>query len=250
MTALTGETGAGKTLVVEALELLVGGRADAAVVRAGAEEAVVEGRFVVGEREVVLSRAVPTAGRSRAYVDGRMAAASLLSELGDDLVDLHGQHAHQSLLNQPAQRAALDQFAGVDLEPVGEARQEIVAIDARLADLGGDPRALARTVDLLRFQLDEISSANIAALDEETELAAEESVLTQIGELRDTMSQARLALAGSDATPGAAGLGALDLLGSRRVAAVGPRQPRGPRRASERRAGRGRRRRPRAAPER
>jgi len=133
MTALTGETGAGKTLVVEALELLVGGRADAAVVRAGADEAVVEGRFVVGEREVVLSRTVPTAGRSRAYVDGHMAAASLLSELGDDLVDLHGQHAHQSLLNQPAQRAALDQFAGVDLEPVAEVRQEIAAIDARLS---------------------------------------------------------------------------------------------------------------------
>src|ERR1035438_5024747 len=69
MTALTGETGAGKTLVVEALELLLGGRADAAIVRAGASEAVVEGRFVADEREVVLSRAVPVDGRSRAYVD-------------------------------------------------------------------------------------------------------------------------------------------------------------------------------------
>src|SRR5437764_9805446 len=98
MTALTGETGAGKTLVVEAIELLVGGRADGVLVRKGAEEARVEGRFVVGEDEHVLARVVPAQGRSRAYVDGRMATAAELAALGAELVDLHGQHAHQSLL--------------------------------------------------------------------------------------------------------------------------------------------------------
>src|SRR3954469_8708397 len=72
MTALTGETGAGKTLVVEAIELLVGGRSDRALVGPGSREARVEGRFVVGDDEVVLTRVVPAAGRSRAYVDGRM----------------------------------------------------------------------------------------------------------------------------------------------------------------------------------
>src|SRR5688572_24954433 len=82
MTALTGETGAGKTLVVEAIELLVGGRADSLLVRAGAEEAIVEGRFVTGETEVVLARAVPASGRSRAYVDGRMAPIATLGEIG------------------------------------------------------------------------------------------------------------------------------------------------------------------------
>src|SRR3954471_11442205 len=90
MTALTGETGAGKTLVVEAIELLMGGRADAMLVRPGAVEAVVEGRFVVGGAEVVLSRAVPANGRSRAYIDGRMAPVSALAEAGRELVDLHG----------------------------------------------------------------------------------------------------------------------------------------------------------------
>src|SRR6059058_2194164 len=75
MTALTGETGAGKTLVVEAIELLVGGRAEAGVVRAGADEARVEGRFVVDGVEHVLARVVPRGGRSRAYVDGRLATA-------------------------------------------------------------------------------------------------------------------------------------------------------------------------------
>ena len=117
MTALTGETGAGKTMLVEAIELLVGGRADALVVRAGADEAVVEGRFVVDDDEVVLGRVVPRVGRSRAYVDGRLAPASALAEWGARLVDLHGQHTHQSLLAAATQRDALDRFAGVDLEP-------------------------------------------------------------------------------------------------------------------------------------
>jgi len=213
MTALTGETGAGKTLVVEALELLLGGRADAAVVRAGASEAIVEGRFVTGEAEVVVSRVVPVSGRSRAYVDGRMAPASLLSEIGDGLVDLHGQHVHQSLLHQAAQRDALDSYAGADLEPVERARQELASIDARLAGLGGDPRALARTVDLLRFELDEIKSAAISAPDEDEKLASEEEVLAHVGALRTALLEARAALVGSDATHAHAGAGAVDLLG-------------------------------------
>src|SRR5256886_11185104 len=91
MTALTGETGAGKTLVVEAIELLVGGRADSMLVRPGADEAVVEGRFVTDDGEIVLSRTVPANGRSRAYVDGRMAPVAALAEAGRELVDLHGQ---------------------------------------------------------------------------------------------------------------------------------------------------------------
>jgi len=78
MTALTGETGAGKTLLVEALELLVGGRADPTLVRPGATEALVEGRFVVDDEEVILARAVPTQGRSRAWVDEATARATAL----------------------------------------------------------------------------------------------------------------------------------------------------------------------------
>ena len=112
MTALTGETGAGKTLVVEALELLMGGRADPVIVRSGAKEALVEGRFFESieseESESILARSVPNSGRSRAWLDGGMATASALSEAGSRLVDLHGQHSHQSLLDPASQRAALD----------------------------------------------------------------------------------------------------------------------------------------------
>ncbi|MHB1784488.1 MAG: AAA family ATPase, partial [Acidimicrobiales bacterium] len=125
LTALTGETGAGKTLLVEALALLLGGRTDGSVVRAGAEEALVEGRFVAGEsgEELVLARAVPASGRSRGFVDGRMASAAVLAEAGNGLVDLYGQHEHQSLLRPGVQRQALDRYAGVDLGPVRDLRR-------------------------------------------------------------------------------------------------------------------------------
>ena len=177
-TALTGETGAGKTLLVTAIQLLVGGRADASVVRPGATEARVDGRFVDAEgNEVVLSRVVPADGRSRAYVDGRPAPVSALADLGADLVDLHGQHAHQSLLAPATQRAALDAFAGIDLGPLQDARAEVARLDHALAALGGDPRARARELDLLRFQVDELDAADLRDPDEEEALLREETLL-------------------------------------------------------------------------
>ena len=101
MTALTGETGAGKTMVVGAIEMLLGARADSGAVRPGADEAVVEGRFDLGGDEVVISRVLPADGRSRAYVNGRMATLATLGEVTGPLVDLHGQNSHQSLLRWP-----------------------------------------------------------------------------------------------------------------------------------------------------
>ena len=178
MIAVTGETGAGKTLVVTAIELLVGGRAEATVVRPGASEARVDGRFLTdaGE-EVVLSRVIPAEGRSRAYVDGRPAPVAALAEHGAALVDLHGQHAHQSLLAPATQREALDRFAGVDLEPLLAARRRLAAVDADLAALGGDPRARARALDLLRHQVAELERASLRDPDEDQVLEAEEDAL-------------------------------------------------------------------------
>jgi DNA repair protein RecN (Recombination protein N) len=177
MTALTGETGAGKTMLVEAIELLVGGRAESTLVRPGASEARIEGRFVVGDDEIVLARVVPAEGRSRAYVNGRLATVGVLADEGVALVDLHGQHAHQSLLAAAAQREALDRFAGVDLGPLRAVRQRVAAIDARLADLGGDARARARELDLLRFQIDELDRAAVVDPDEDVALEALEDEL-------------------------------------------------------------------------
>jgi len=177
MTALTGETGAGKTMIVGAIELLMGGRADAAMVRSGAEEAVVDGRFELDGEEVVLTRVVPRTGRSRAYLDGRPVTRAALAEVGERLVDLHGQHDHQSLLATAVQREALDRFGGIDLGPIRTARARVDDIDRQLAGLGGDERARARELDLVRFQLAELDDVAVTDADEDDRLHAEELLL-------------------------------------------------------------------------
>src|SRR5438128_2792472 len=128
-TTLTGETGAGKSLLVDALELLVGGRGDAALVREGAERAELSGEFEVSKAmegwlaerdlagdpgQLVLRRSIDRAGRSRCFINGHAATLAQLKEAGEWLVDLHGQHAHQSLLRAAAQRELLDAHAGTE----------------------------------------------------------------------------------------------------------------------------------------
>jgi DNA repair protein RecN (Recombination protein N) len=237
MTALTGETGAGKTLVVDAIELLVGGRADPVLVRAGADEAWVEGRFLrprgarhdgrdhgrdardegqdEGQDEIVLARAIPRSGRSRAYIDGRLATAGELAAVGVELVDLHGQHAHQSLLHMAAQREALDRFGRVDLGPLQAARQEIGAVLDELGRMGGDERARARELDLLRYQVADIDAAAIAGPDEDAELGRLEDVLADAAAHREAASGAVMLLSG-DGNGGApeAAASAVDAVGS------------------------------------
>ncbi len=194
LTALTGETGAGKTMLVEAISLLVGGRADSMMVRPGAAEARVEGRFVVGDEEYVVSRVIPADGRSRAYVNGRLATVTNLAELGERTVDLHGQHAHQGLLSTAEQRDALDRWCGTDLAPLRAARARLTEIDAALAAFGGDTRARAREVDLLRYQVAELQAAAISGPDEDRELDDEHDVLAGAVEYRSLAETALAAL--------------------------------------------------------
>jgi DNA repair protein RecN (Recombination protein N) len=176
-TAITGETGAGKTLVLTALDLLVGGRADSNVVGPHGDEAVVEGRFVHRGEELVLQRAVPRAGRSRAYVNGRLATAAGLAEAASGLVEVHGQHGHTALASSRAQRAALDRFGLVDAEPLAAARRTVREIEARRDSLGGDERERLRQIELYRFQADEIAHAAIEDADEDERLKATEQLL-------------------------------------------------------------------------
>ena len=200
LTALTGETGAGKTMLIEAIELLVGGRADATIVRTGATEARVDARILVdgpdGPDELVLSRVIPADGRSRAYVNGRPATVATLAELTDGAIDLHGQHAHQSLLSGVAQRTALDAFGSVDLAPLRAARARVTEIDAELAALGGDEKARAREIDLLRFQVKELDAAAINGAGEDEQLAIEESLLADAVAHREAAQTAIEALRG------------------------------------------------------
>lgn len=217
MTALTGETGAGKTLVVEALELLIGGRADGMLVRPGAFEAAVEGRFLLpsprallpttgapsegggeGAEEVVLSRVVPADGRSRAYIDGRMATAGALAEIGERLVDLHGQHAHQSLFSATAQRDALDLYAGADRGPRDAARAKLRRVEEATARAGGSAAARQREIDLLQFQVAELDAAALTGPDEEATLAAEEEALALASSHREAAGAAYEGLVAED----------------------------------------------------
>jgi DNA repair protein RecN (Recombination protein N) len=213
LTAVTGETGAGKTMLVEAIELLVGGRADTTIVRHGAADARIDGRFVTADGvERVLTRVIPAEGRSRAYVDGRLATAATLAEIAADIVDLHGQHAHQSLLSTATQRAALDEFGGIDLGPLRAARARLTEIDAELAALGGDERARAREIDLLRFQVGELDAADVVDPGEDRALDAEETVLADATAHREAAGAAVSALAADGGARDAlsTALGALD----------------------------------------
>ena len=211
MTALTGETGAGKTLVVEALQLVLGGRANAGMVRAGAPEALVEARFVLGEgaaaREVILTRSVPAEGRSRAWVDGRMAPLSALGEAAAELVEIHGQHEHHALVAPTAQRNVLDAFAGTDLSRLRAIRSQLHALDESLAGLGGDAQQRAREADVLRYQVEEIAQAHLGDPEEEASLRVEEDRLADAAAYRDA------ALEALELVDPAADGGAIDLLG-------------------------------------
>ncbi len=223
LTALTGETGAGKTLIVDAIQLLTGGPADTSLVRPGAREALVEGRFSDagvgddgGDGEVILSRVVPAGGRSRCYMDGRMVSLAQLAETGRRLVDIHGQHAHQSLLSPAVQRDALDAAGGVDTSEVDKWRRQVRELRAAQVALGGDARARARELDLLSYQLHEIEAAAIDDPDEDLRLQEEEETLADAAGLVEAAGAAWQALAGDD--------GVVERLGAV-VAATAARRP-------------------------
>jgi DNA repair protein RecN (Recombination protein N) len=199
MTALTGETGAGKTLVVEAVALLLGAKADAVFVRPGSPEALVEGRFLFQEGEVVVSRAIPKEGRSRAYLNGRMATMAALAGLGGRLADLHGQHAHQSLFSPSAQRDALDSWAGLSAARARRdaARARLRRAERQLAALaGGGKAARQREAELLAFQLAELERACLSSPDEDEALRAEEERLARAASHKAAAAAAYEALSG------------------------------------------------------
>lgn len=160
LTVLTGETGAGKTVLVSALKLLLGERADASLVREGAAEAIVEGRFAIDGADVVVKRRISAEGRSRCTIDGEMATVAMLADLLGAHVDLHGQHEHQALLAPARHAQYLDRFIGQSASDALEryrqawagmtaARDRLAAVQAALTDRD-------RRADYLRFQLADI----------------------------------------------------------------------------------------------
>ncbi len=194
---LTGETGAGKSIIVGALGLVLGARASADMVRDGEATARVEAVFRIDKPSarlrallrdhdvgledgaLLLSRSISADGRGRAYAGDRIVPASLLAALGDELVDLHGQHEHQSLLRPECQMDLLDAFAaeGELAERVAAAVARLSAIDRDIAALETDDRERARRAEFLRFEVDEIDAAGLQPGEEE-ELRARQRRIT------------------------------------------------------------------------
>jgi DNA repair protein RecN (Recombination protein N) len=239
LAVLTGETGAGKSLIVEAVNLLRGGRASADIPRAGAQEAVVEAIFEIPDdlrarirgvlttaglplagdddgatevADVVVRRVIQRGGKSRTYVNGALTTAGRLAELGAMLVDLSGQHQHQGLVDPARHREILDAFAG-ETAVVAEmtaAWIELADIDRQLAELNGDERARADRADYLRFQVDELEAAAPEAGEDER-LAADRVRLGAVEELGTGARTAVTAICGDDGGSGDAE-GAIDKL--------------------------------------
>jgi DNA repair protein RecN (Recombination protein N) len=201
LNVLTGETGAGKSIIVGALSLLLGERASADVVRTGAARAEVEGVFDVVHNSAVLERLaglgmepedgllilrreVSAGGRGRVWINGAAATVALLGEIGNELVDLHGQHEHQSLLQPRQQRSLLDAYADAT-DPSDDVRihhERLRDARARLAQLDARVRETEQRADFLRFQLEEIDRAKVRPGEEE-QLEQDARRLEHAGEL-------------------------------------------------------------------
>ncbi|WP_328405988.1 DNA repair protein RecN [Streptomyces sp. NBC_00390] len=220
-TAVTGETGAGKTMVVTSLGLLLGGRADPALVRIGAKSAVVEGRIrmpvdapaalraeeagaELDEGTLLISRTISAEGRSRAHLGGRSVPVGMLSELADELIAVHGQTDQQGLLRPARQREALDRYAGDAVAgphaKYAAAYRRLRAVSTELDELTTRARERAQEADLLRFGLNEVAGVEPRA-GEDVELAAEAERLGHAEALASAAAVAHGALAGNPEDP-------------------------------------------------
>jgi DNA repair protein RecN (Recombination protein N) len=227
---LTGETGAGKSIIIDAVSLLLGGRADTTFIRTDADVAQVEGIFRLNERlqadinpilereglegdiadTLILGREIRATGRNYCRVNGRTVSLSLLEEISQPLVDIHGQSEHLSLLRVRAHQRFLDQFAGLD-EPRETMAQEVRKLQATRKELAGllrDEQELARRVDQLTYQVEEIEAARLQPGEEE-ELTAERTRLANAEQLSQLAGEAYAALYEG----GEEQLSAADLLG-------------------------------------
>jgi len=222
LTVVTGETGAGKTMVVTALSLLLGARADSARVRSGSDATWVEGRFVVGdnlpvsqrvleaggsldEGELVLAREVLSEGRSRAIVGGRTAPVSTLSDLAEHLVVIHGQSDQMRLKSEGAQRDALDRFAGEGVAGVmadyGQAFSRYRELEDKRLHFEQETAARAKEAEDLRVALGDIEAISPQA-GEDVQLQQTIARLTNTEDLRIAAQAAKEAINSEDSAPG------------------------------------------------
>jgi DNA repair protein RecN (Recombination protein N) len=210
---LSGETGAGKTIILSALGLLLGGRASPEVIRTDAKEAVVEALFELegelsleglaerapDQRELVIRRIIAEGGRSRVLIDGELATVQTLSRLGPSLVQVYGQHEAQSLLRAESHEAMLDRFAGVEnlLAQYRELHQHAQSSKARLDDLVRRERERADLLDLARFRVSELDKAELIPGEDE-DLRKERIVLANAAKLSAAAHESEEMLYGAE----------------------------------------------------
>jgi DNA repair protein RecN (Recombination protein N) len=208
---LTGETGAGKSILIDALQLALGARAEASVVREGASRCEVCAEFeptpaiqswlenagFEASANLLLRRTVDAAGKSRAWVNGSPATATQLRELGEQLLDIHGQHAWQSLTRPDAVRGLLDAYAGTDTRPLKAAWQAWRQAQQTLADAQQAQSTLANERERLAWQIGELEKLN-PQMDEWQELSSQHSRLANAQALIDGANQSTVLLEGGD----------------------------------------------------
>ena len=215
LNVLSGETGAGKTIVMTALGLLLGGRGSPELVRMGAREAEVEGLFEIeGEapiagaaewldqdnpRELLIRRVIAEGGRSRASINGKIATLQMLAQLGATLVQIYGQHEQQSLLQRENHLLILDRHSGLEAEVAAyrELYQHARENQIRLAELERRERERGDLLELARFRVAELENARLIA-GEDSELSSERTVLSNATRLGDIANAAEQALYGAE----------------------------------------------------
>src|SRR5688500_198627 len=200
LNVLTGETGAGKSMLVEAVGLLIGGRASADLIRTGETQAQVQAEFDVADETLIVRRDINAQGRSRAFVNDTLVTAASLSDQTAPLVELHGQHEHQTLLGPQSHLLMLDEFAGhvPAREHVAAAYREWKRLQSEFDAFQMDEREKAARLDLLEFQVGELEKARPRAGEDE-ELETTRRVLSSADKLQRLSGEAYAALYDSDA---------------------------------------------------
>ncbi|MBI5042386.1 MAG: AAA family ATPase, partial [Nitrospirae bacterium] len=223
LNVLTGETGAGKSIIVDALELVLGGRASAELIRTGADEAVVEAGFDIegnkamaglmsgcgienDENQIIIKRIVSRTGKNRIYINNSLSNLSTLSAIGDELVDIHGQHEHQSLLKTDKHIDMLDAFGSAGSSALYELRKgveghynKLKALKEKLSELENREKDRIKEEEFLRYQIKEIEEAVLKSKEDE-QLLSKKSVAANAGKLASLSNSAYEGLYEGDAS--------------------------------------------------
>lgn len=217
MTVLTGETGAGKSIIIDALGLLVGGRGSADFIRHGEERLELQGLFALAEDNlacrnaliengidasddmVVLERSLFRSGKNSCRINGKLVTTVLLRQIGSKLIDIHSQHEHQELMNEEFHLSLLDRFASDKIKPALTKYQtnfkEYQTIEKEWQNWTKNERELAQRLDMLRFQQQEIENANLQA-GEEDRLLEQKNILANFEKLNENLQGAYAAIQG------------------------------------------------------